>query len=339
MNRLYLAGTLLVTLAVLFSACSPAPQAFAPIVSTAVAGTAEPFLLTELPPNYTPPPTTVPPTPTPIPTLPGGLGPTELKYRLLAEFPDFFFCDPDYYPVARADELELALQHFPELEANPEEFTTILEHNGLAGLSTYTDEQKLLIYQEHKKLAAIPFELNQGGYAFQIQVAKTEGRGELVSGTIDSQGKINIQERTPSIATCPICLAAGSLIDTPTGPILVEDLRLGTLVWTLDTAGKRVAQPLLRLGKTVVPSSHRVVHLVLDDGRQLWVSPGHPTADGRRVGQLRPGDAPSGVLDGAQVRSAEWVLDPSAATYDLLPAGDTGFYWANGILLASSLKD
>jgi hypothetical protein len=119
----------------------------------------------------------------------------------------------------------------------------------------------------------------------------------------------------------------------------VEDLQLGTLVWTKDTAGKRVAQPLLRLGKTFVPSRHRVVHLVLDDGRQLWVSPGHPTADGRRAGQLQPGEAPSGVLDGSQIRSAEWVPYLSAATYDLLPAGDTGFYWANGILLASSLNE
>jgi hypothetical protein len=25
-------------------------------------------------------------------------------------------------------------------------------------------------------------------------------------------------------------------------------------------------------------------------------------------------------------------------TYDLLPAGDTGLYWANGVLLGSSLR-
>src|SRR5690349_12749888 len=50
------------------------------------------------------------PTSTPIPPISGGFGPTELKYRVLAEFPAFFFCDPDYYPVARADELELARQ-------------------------------------------------------------------------------------------------------------------------------------------------------------------------------------------------------------------------------------
>ena len=333
MNRLQLIGTLLMALAVPLSACSPAPQTITPIVLTAIPGTAEPFLLTELPSNYTPLPTAVPPRPTHIPTLTAGLSPTELKYRLLFEFPDFFFCDPDYYPVASADELELALQRFPELQANPEEFAAILKHNSLEGLATYTDEQKLLIYQEHKKLAAVPFELNQTGYAFQIQIAESEGRGELVSGTIDSHGKITVQERSPSIATCPICLAAGTLIDTPAGLVPVEDLQIGTLVWTKDAAGKRVAQTLIRIGKTIIPTSHRLVHLVLDDGRQLWLSPGHPTADGRQAGQLQPGD----FLDGVQVRSADRVPYSSSDTYDLLPAGDTGFYWANGILLASSL--
>jgi hypothetical protein len=117
--------------------------------------------------------------------------------------------------------------------------------------------------------------------------------------------------------------------------VAVEDLRPGTLVWTVDAAGKRIAQPVIRLGKTIVPASHRFVHLVLEDGREVWVSPGHPAADGRAVGQLKPGDR----LDGSEIRSVEREAYPSAATYDLLPAEETGLYWANGILLASSLKE
>lgn len=327
-------------LAVVLSGCSPAalevtPVAGTAVVITAIVGTAEPDLLTELPPDFIPPPTPVLPTPTPIPTLLAGLGPSELKYRLLEEFPDFFFCDPDYYPVARADELELALQRFPEIRANREEFEAILEHNNLSGLSSFNDQQKLLIYQEHKKLAAIPFELSEAGYAFQIQVAETEGRGEQIRGTIDSQGGITIEERSPSIVTCPICLASGTLIDTPAGPIPVQDLRPGMPVWTVDAAGRRVAQPLLQVGKTDVPPSHQVIHLLLEDGRQVWVSPGHPTADGRRAGQLQPGDR----LGGGQVKSAQRLPYGGKATYDVLPSGDTGFYWANGILLASSLAN
>jgi hypothetical protein len=277
---------------------------------------------------------TVTPSLTSLPTLPSGSGPTELKYRVLAEFPDLFFCDPDYYPVARGDEMELARQRFPEIVANSEEFKAILAHNNLTGVTNLTDDQKLLIYREHKRLAAIRFEAVAAGDQFQIQVAKGEGSGELITGVIDAQGNITVLQRKPSIATCPICLAAGTLIDTPDGPVPVQSLRAGMPVWTLDGAGMRVAQPLMRVGKTVVPAGHQVIHLILSDGRELWVSPGHPTTDGRTIGQLQAG----GVLDGAVIVAAERVPYAGLATYDLLPAGETGFYWANGLLIASSLR-
>ena len=90
--------------------------------------------------------------PTLIPTLASALSPTELKYRVLDQFPDFFFCDPDYYPIAREDEGILAGQRFPEIQANVEEFQTILNHNGLSGQISFTAEQKLLVYREHKKI-------------------------------------------------------------------------------------------------------------------------------------------------------------------------------------------
>ncbi len=229
--------------------------------------------------------------------------------------------------------MDLARQHFPELQANAEEFNTILAHNNLTGLTDFSDDQKLLIYREHKKLAAIRFELTAAGYQFRIQVAKTEGNGELITGVIDGQGTMTIQNREASFATCPICLATDTLIDTPNGPVAVQDLRVGMLVWTTDKAGTRVALPLIQISKTVVPATHQVVLLVLSDGRELRVSPGHPTTDGRTVGQLRVGDS----LDGAIILSAERVPYTGSATYDLLPASETGFYWANEILIASTL--
>ncbi len=312
---------------------APAPGVGTPIVITAFAvsvGTVEP--ITAVPGQVIP--TVVAPTPTPIPPLPGGgLGPTELKYRILAQFPEFFFCDPDYYPIARADEMELARQRFAEIQANTEEFSTILAHNNLGGAVTFTDDQKLLIYREHKRLTALHLELATGGYQFQIQVAKTEGQGERVTGLIDGQGTITIQQRETSFATCPICLAADTLIDTPYGPVPVQQLSVGMVVWSVDKAGTRVAMPLIKVGSTVVPAAHQVIHLTLSDGHELWASPGHPTTDGRTIGQLQAGD----LLGGAVVLSAERVHYTGAATYDLLPAGDTGFYWANGILIASTL--
>jgi hypothetical protein len=132
---------------------------------------------------------------------------------------------------------------------------------------------------------------------------------------------------------CPICLALGTRIATPDGERAVEDLRAGDVVWTVDANGARVSAPLIAVGSTPVPATHVVVRLALDDGRLVLVSPGHPTADGRRVGELATGD----TFDGARVASAQRIEYGGGATYDILPAGDTGAYWANGVLLGSTL--
>lgn len=281
----------------------------------------------------TPLPMPTPETPTPIPSLPSGLSPTELKYRLLKEYPDFFYCDPDFYPIARADEGALARQHFVELQANAEEFTTILNQNGLGGLTAFSDEQKLLIYHEHKKLAAIHFQLVDSQYQFQLQTKDQNNQGFLIKGLIDGQGKITVQERSPGIATCPICLAASTQIDTPRGPIAVADLKIGDRVWTVSLNGERILAPVLKTVRVPVPYQHPMIHLVLVDGRELWASLGHPTTDRRRLGDLKAGD----ILDGARIQRVEIMPYDQPATYDLLPSGGTGFYWANGILIASTL--
>ena len=272
--------------------------------------------------------------PTAIPTLISGLSPSELKYHLLGQFPNLFFCDPDFYPVARADEGQLALERFPQLQTNSEEFQAILNHNGLAGLTSFTDAQKLLVYREHKRLAAIHFTQAGDKYQFQLKIADTATRqGFLIKGQIDGSGTITVAERQPSFATCPICLSAETRIDTPLGPRAVKDLNVGNLVWTQDAGGRRISASILKVVRVIVPLDHLMVHLELEDGRELWASPGHPTTDGRILADLRLGD----VLDGARIVRSELVPYNQPATYDLLPAGGTGFYWANGILIGSTL--
>ena len=77
-----------------------------------------------------------------------------------------------------------------------------------------------------------------------------------------------------------------------------------------------------------------VARVALGDGRVVTASPGHPTADGRQLGDLRAGD----ILDGGTVVSTAIVRYDGGHTYDLLPDGETGLYWADGILLGSSLQ-
>ncbi len=283
--------------------------------------------------NGTVPPFATPEPPTAIPTLTSGVSVTELKYKVLEKFPNFFFCDPDLYPIARADETSLALQNFSSLQANGEEFQAILAHNNLGG-TTFTDEQKVLIYQQYKKLNAIHFELTGDKYQFQIQVGTESQQGSVITGTIDSNGNIDVIKKQQGFLTCPICLAAGTLIDTPRGAVRVENLQVGDSVWTTNEAGQRVPATILKTGSVQVPASHQMIHVTLSDGRELWASPGHPTSDGRTLATLRSGD----MLDGAQIIKLERVPYGGTATFDILPSGDTGFYWANGILMGSTLR-
>jgi hypothetical protein len=131
---------------------------------------------------------------------------------------------------------------------------------------------------------------------------------------------------------CPICLASDTMIDAPSGAVSVRDVRKGTIVWTLDADGEKVAAEVLEVSRMKAPADHRVVRLVLSDGREARISPEHPTIDGRHVGDLRAGDS----YDGAIVRSAELEAYGGDATYDLLPSG-IGAYWANGILMGTTI--
>lgn len=136
------------------------------------------------------------------------------------------------------------------------------------------------------------------------------------------------------IRRCPICLAKNTLIDTPLGAIPVQDIQKGMTVWTLTPSGRRIMGVVIEASKTPVPPEHKMVEFVLDDGRALFVSPGHPTIDGRAAGDLVVGD----LYDGARVTSSKRVFYGGEATYDILPSGKTGYYFANGILLGSALR-
>jgi hypothetical protein len=276
-----------------------------------------------------------PPPVSATPTL-APLGLVGLRYALVDELGRPIFCDPDFYPVARSDEAQLALLHFPEIRADVETYQPIVAHLGISAASNPTPAQKLTIYREWKMLRALVLEPAGSGYRFGYVAASEPGAsdGWRVAGTIDSSGMIALERRDPSGAPpCPICLARGTAIATPGGPVAVEDLKSGMVVWTADGGGARVAARVLLVGSTPVPPTHQVVHLVLGDGRTLDGSAGHRLADGRRLGDLQSRD----VVDGARVVTARRVPYAGGATYDLLPDGPTGTYWANGILLGSTL--
>jgi hypothetical protein len=284
---------------------------------------------------------TPPPSPTPSPTPSSTPAPTQsqaaLKYALLARFGPISWCDPDFYPIAHEDEQVLAQQRLPEIQRDAETFAAIREHLDLLADKALTDAEVLAVYRDWKLLRAVSLSpVGEDVFSFDLITETNVGLGQGVhtTGTIDTQGTIEIAAQEDGFLTsCPICLARGTMIDTPIGFVSVESLQPGDLVWTVDSAGNRAAMPLLRTASTPVPASHQVVHLVLDDGRELWVSPGHPLTDGRTAGDLRATD----LIDRARVVIAELTRYSGGATFDILPGGGTGFYWANGILIASTL--
>lgn len=263
------------------------------------------------------------------------MSPTELKYRVLERFPNPFACDPDEHPVLRIDEAELAKDRFRELQSTPEEFQVLLRHVGLSGSTIFTEAQKLLIYREHKKLRAISFEPVDDTYEFQLHLGDENQEGFLIKGIVAHDGTVTVQTREPSIVTCPVCLAPQTQIATPTGLVAIANLRVGDAVWTTDLSGIRLAATIVRMVRTPVPPTHRMRHVVLEDGRELWSSPGHPTTDEQRIANLKKGD----FLSGGRILRIEEETYQQSATYDILPSGPTGSYWANGILLGSTLMD
>ena len=260
----------------------------------------------------------------------------QLKFAVIDAVGIPSYCDRDFYPLARAGgEQASAIAQYAQIKADAELYATIVAHEHLPA-GDLTDAQKLVLYRAWKLLGALTLTLAGSDYSFSYRVLSKSGTASylLVAGTVRVDGVVTVGSRTPTGApNCPICLAAATLISTPTGDVRVTDVKPGMLVWTVATDGGRVAAPVIEVGSVEVPAGHMMVHLVLADGRELLASPGHRTADGRQLGSLASGDA----LDGSTITRWELVPYSGDRTYDLLPAGTTGRYWANGILLSSTL--
>jgi hypothetical protein len=159
-------------------------------------------------------------------------------------------------------------------------------------------------------------------------------QGLRTAGIVNADGSMVIEQQAAAgEPACPICLARGTKIDTPNGPVDVQDLRLGDPIWTIDAAGRRVACTVIALGSTTAPLEHRVTQLTLADGRSVTASPGHTLADGRALGSLAIGE----IVDGSAVTTLDSIAYPGGETFDLVASGATGTYFSNGIPLGSTL--
>jgi hypothetical protein len=262
----------------------------------------------------------------------------ELRLHLIDQLGPLWYCDRDSFPLAREDEAALAVQRFGEVQADREAFAAIVARLGMTADATFTADQKLAIYRTWKQLNAITLEPTGDGrnhFDYLNMPAPGAAEGRRTTGTIDAGGSIAVEQQQPATApNCPICLARGTRIATPDGDVAIEGIRVGMRVWSIDAAGRRIVETVVRIGQTHLPPTIVFVRMVLDDGRNVRASPGHPLADGRPLGTINGGDR----VDGSRVVTATLEPYDGQSTFDLLPTGPTGVYFADGVPLGSTLS-
>jgi hypothetical protein len=173
-------------------------------------------------------------------------------------------------------------------------------------------------------------------YTWNIWQCSSQGscvNGEICPAGTECSGLPAFGCYPPGCPT-PICLPETAVIGTPDGNIRITELKAGHMVWSTNLLGEKIAVPVKKVSRTPVPKTHMMVEVTLYDGRVVTASAGHPTTSGKTFGQLRT----AMLLDGSTIVDIKTIPYTAGYTYDLLPDSDTGFYWANGVLIASTLK-
>lgn len=131
------------------------------------------------------------------------------------------------------------------------------------------------------------------------------------------------------------CLPASAQITTSAGKVSIDMLKEGDKIITLTSTGERIELPIKTVNKVEVLGNHKMIHIELVDGRSVQVTPGHPSATpSKKMSDLKVGDKYSGGII-SKITEIDYT---EKFTYDILPEGETGYYFVNGIVIGSTLK-
>jgi len=251
---------------------------------------------------------------------------TDVRLRILDSLHGAVsFCGP---PVAIVPTPETVREEFRSFKTQRTVYRAVLAHEGVKGGHLSTGEMIRLLRVFHQ-IEAIQLRRVEDTYAFRAYTSG-EAYDHLVSGIVDASGGVTVQHRTIGRQNCPICLARTAAIGTPGGPVPVTRIHAGMTVWSTNRSGRRIRAVVLETRRR--RATGELLRFGLADGRAVPVSPGHPTESGRLVGDLVVGDP----LDGSTIEAITPIAY-DGFTYDLLPSGPTHTYFANGVLLGSTL--
>ncbi len=223
---------------------------------------------------------------------------------------------------------------YPRIVADVPTYLAILrrEHLPPTPLASY---QIVVVYQDWLKLSAVRLDWRGGYYDFEMFPGTGPSAGLRTEkvGKVDLFGRVADVHDGSGLGACPICLIGNSPIATPTGAVAVSRITVGMHVWSAAPDGRRVDAVVVATRSRLDAPGSELVHIALADGREITASPAHRLGDGRPLGTLKRGDQ----IDGVPITSVKAVEDSLGRTYDLLPSGETGTYWVDGILVQSTL--
>ena len=253
------------------------------------------------------------------------------------------FADPNSYPDAQGDDVSGATQHLASMRADTAAWTAIASHlrvqpvisperqhatrclprvegapdalthvGGRRSRSTHvsaSQQDRVGLPHPRRTASSVPW--------MQMEGRRRHAGDERSREVSDPRPRLH--DRHPGGETSRSNRFVSAI---PSGASTSPD---GRFEPSSTRSGRRRCRPAMRLR----------YHLVLADGRAVLVSPGHPGLDRHPVGGLRVGDEYDGDT---VVVSADRIPYDGSRTFDLLPSGGTGIYWANGIELGSTLS-
>lgn len=134
--------------------------------------------------------------------------------------------------------------------------------------------------------------------------------------------------------TCCHCLSKGTMILTSEGLREVEKVKVGDRVYSVNKSGKKVLRSIINTAKVKAGNNHKMLFIELANGISIKMSVEHPDKNGLPMIEA----VKKGELNGIEIKDISLVSYMNRYTYDLLTDGENGVYFANGILLGSTLS-